>query len=226
MFIVRTIAKLLPLLLLCLVGCAREPEPTPTPAPVATLLPEAERFRLVVGGNGFNAAMGLAGLRARFGESAVLEAAVPLGEGDSEPGAIIHGDDPARRAYVHFVGGHSDGAIASIHVRDTGSIWRGPFEIRTGMTMTEVEAINGKPLRFLGFDWDYGGYVSHYDGGQLETGLLAPGRLSLRFEPPLADESNPRPEGYPAGDGEYSSDLPAVRAHPPVLNEFGVSFGP
>ncbi len=222
----RTIAKLLPVLLLCLTGCSRDPEPAPAPAPVVTLLPEAERFRLVVGGNGFNAAMGLAGLRARFGETAVLEAAVPLGEGDSEPGAIIHGDDPARRAYVHFADGRSDGAIASIHVRDAGSIWRGPFEIRTGMTMTEIEAINGKPLRFLGFDWDYGGYVSHYDGGQLETGLLAPGRLSLRFQPPPADEASSRPEDYPSGDGEYSSDLPAVRTQPPLLAEFGVSFGP
>jgi hypothetical protein len=213
------------LLLLAVAACDRDPAPPAVPA-TPPLLPEAERFRLVIGGNGFQVGMGLADLRARFGEAAVVEAPVPLGAGAVEPGAIIHHDDPSRRAYVHFVDGRTDGAIAAIQVRDASSIWRGPFEIRIGMTMAEIERINGKPLRFLGFDWDYGGYASHYGGGQLESALLAPGRLLLRFEPPPADPSHPLPEDYPRGDAEFSSALPAVRAHSPVLAEFGVSFGP
>jgi hypothetical protein len=181
---------------------------------------------LTVGGNGFRSEMGLAGLRDRFGAEHVQLEPVPLGEGETEPGAIVYPDDPSRRAYVYFVDGKPDGAISAIYVRDETSRWRGPFDLKIGLNLLDLERLNGRAFSFLGFDWDYGGYVSNWADGTLAHALIAPGRLSVRLVPPPLAADQERSSGFPQGDGEFPSDLPAVREQPPLVSEFGVSFGP
>lgn len=224
---------LLPLILASLLSACGESPPPPAPAspptpPVPTVpaIPEADLYVLAVGGNGFSASMGLADLRARYGAEHVREEAVPLGEGDSEPGALIHGDDPARRAYVHFVGADPKATISAIHLRDPESKWTGPLGLRMGHSSIDLERYNGKPFRFLGFGWDYGGFVSDWTDGTLARAFLEPGRLAVRLAPPELAEGSERPDGYPQGDGEFASDIPPVRAQPPVVVEFGLAFVP
>lgn len=223
------------LMCLLLAACGSEPPPSPpaaTPAPaapqppVAPVVAESDKYVLAVGGSGFRADMGIAGLRQRFGDAAVVESQVALDEGQTEAGALIHPDDPAHRAHVYFVDGDTAKPISAIYVRDPGSAWSGPFGIRIGMPTTELERMNGKPFRFLGFDWDYGGYVSHWTDGTLAKAFLPPGQLSVRLEPPALPEGQQLPNGYPSGDGEFPSDLAVVREKPPVVGEFGLSFVP
>lgn len=56
-----------------------------------------------------------------------------------------------------------------------------PGGVRIGMSIAEVEALNGEPFTLLGFGWDYGGAAG------FESGALAdlPGgcHLALRFFP-------------------------------------------
>lgn len=214
-----------------LAACGESPEPTapvaaPVPVVAAPAIPAAELYLLNVGGNGYSADMGFKGLQARFGEVNVVLAEVPLGEGETEPGAVIHPTDPTHRAYVYFVDAKVDGAISAIYVRDPESVWRGPFDIHVGTTSLDLERINGRPFRFLGFDWDYGGYVSNWADGTLTSALLEPGRLAVRLGlAPLAEGAQ-RAADYPSGDAEFASDLPAVRAQPPQVEEFGVTFVP
>lgn len=218
--------------ILALAACGETPPPAPPqpppapPAPAAPAIPEADLYVLAVGGNGFSPQMRLADLRARYGDAAVSAQPVPLGEGDSEPGALIHGEDPTRRAYVHFVDADPAATIAAIHIRDAQSRWSGPLGLRIGTSSVELERINGKPFRFLGFDWDYGGFVSDWTGGTLTRAFLEPGRLAVRLGPPELAEGAERPSGYPAGDSEFTSDIPPVRAQPPVVVEFGLGFAP
>ena len=124
------------------------------------------------------------------------------------------------------VDGKADGKLSAIYVRDPDSRWRGPLDLKIGMSSTELDQLNGRPFRFLGFDWDYGGYVSNWAEGVLATALLAPGHLAVRLAPPALAEGEERAADYPAGDSEFPSDLPSVRAQPPVVVEFGVAFGP
>jgi hypothetical protein len=224
--------RLLPALpcLILLAACSGPEPPTATPAPVATPtpapIPEEDLHVLAVGGNGLRADMDLAALRRRYGADAVVEQAVPLGEGQTEPGAVIHPDDPTRRAFVYFIDGNTGAAITAIHIRDAGSRWSGPMGLRLGMTSLDLERLNGKPFRFLGFDWDYGGYVSNWTDGALSTALLAPGQLSIRLSPPELTEGVELPDGYPRGDAEFTSDIPPVREQPPVVTEMGLGFVP
>lgn len=225
--------RLLPLLscLAVLSACSgSEPPPAPVPAAAAAAapsppaVPEEDLYTLMVGGNGFRADMDLAALRQRYGADVVVEQQVPLGEGQSEPGAVVHPDDPTRRAYVYFVDASTAATISAIHVRDAGSRWTGPMGLRLGMTSVELERLNTRPFRFLGFDWDYGGYVSNWADGNLASALLAPGQLSVRLMPPELAEGEQRAQGYPAGDSEFTSDIPPVREQPPVVSEMGLAF--
>jgi hypothetical protein len=220
----------LPCLLLLTACSGSEPPPAPAaPSPIAAPappIPEDDLHVLAVGGNGFRADMNLAALRRRYGADAVIEQAVPLGEGQTEPGAVIHPDDPTRRAFVYFIDGNTTNPITAIHIRDAGSRWTGPMGLRLGMTTLDLERLNGKPFRFLGFDWDYGGYVSNWTDGALSTALLAPGQLSIRLSPPGLPAGVELADGYPRGDSEFTSDIPPVREQPPVVAEMGLGFLP
>lgn len=218
-------------LLSVLAACARAPEPAesvdaapPEVEPATQETPVESPFRLIVGSRQLHPAMGLAGLRERFGEESVVPGDLPLGEGETEPGAWIHPDDPSRRAAVYFVGGRLDGHLAAIQIRDPESIWEGPFGLRMGLSLTDIERLNGGPLRFLGFGWDYGGTVSHFLDGSLGRAFLDPGRLALRLVEPEQDEAEKLPSGYPRGDAEFPSDLAVLRQHPPKVGEFGLVF--
>lgn len=61
-----------------------------------------------------------------------------------------------------------------------------PGGVRLGMSVAEVEALNGEPFNVGGFWWDYGGYAN------IETGALSGEQgggcyLSIRFAPADAD---------------------------------------
>ena len=81
-----------------------------------------------------------------------------------------------------------------------------PGGVRIGLSLAEVEALNGEPFKLSGFGWDYGGYAG------FESGALSdlPGDciLSLRFDPSIY------PEGVDttatSGDRELSSDDPLL----------------
>lgn len=219
--------RLIPALWLLALGACSEPPPpappppAPPPAPAAPAIAEADLYTLTVGGSGFRAEGGIAGLKKRFGDAAVRVENVPLGEGAEEPGAVLFGDDPTRRAVVYFVDGKVDGPLSAIYVREIESRWRGPLGLRVGMSSAELQQLNGRPFRFLGFEWDYGGYVSHWSGGVLENAVLAPGRIAVRLSAP-----SDAPEDYPRGDADFTSDVPTLVATPAIVSEFGLTFGP
>ncbi len=60
------------------------------------------------------------------------------------------------------------------------SQWRTTHGIRRGMTLAEIEALNGRPFKLYGFGFDYGGTTLDWNGGSLDK--QAGGcTLTLRF---------------------------------------------
>lgn len=47
-------------------------------------------------------------------------------------------------------------------------IWESSTGLKLGMTIEQVEKINGRPFQFSGFGWDYGGGLISWEGGTLE----------------------------------------------------------
>lgn len=86
-----------------------------------------------------------------------------------------------------------------------GKAWTFANGLKQGMSLAEVEKINGKPFQVAGFGWDYGGYAN-FEGGKLE------GKLSVRFDIKTDD--------YPdsvTGDRMVPSTHKALRALKPFV---------
>ncbi|RDZ29335.1 hypothetical protein DX914_09700 [Lysobacter silvisoli] len=94
-----------------------------------------------------------------------------------------------------------------------------------GQPLSELVALNGKPISYYGLEWDYGGTVVDYHGGRLERQDEQIGRalrLGLRDN---GDQGVPD-QATPVGEGTYRSDDPKYpeQGRWVVVSELLVSF--
>nr|WP_295883415.1 hypothetical protein [uncultured Devosia sp.] len=95
-----------------------------------------------------------------------------------------------------------------------------PGGLRAGMSLAQVEAINGEPFTLLGFGWDYGGSAG-FESGAL-SGLPGDCMLSLNFDYGTAPEGV---DTLPAmGDKELSSDDPLLAQMQVRLGSISVGY--
>ncbi|MEO6264132.1 MAG: hypothetical protein ABIO58_04085, partial [Luteimonas sp.] len=140
-------------------------------------------------------------LQQHFGAGNVRIADVPGAEGETSRGVILFPDDASRRAYLHFQDEQQLHGLSLVRVMDAGSRWQLDNGIAIGMPLSQLLAMNGKPIRFTGFDWDYGGAISDWNGGRLQPADDDPHRRGIRLDHREA------PDGaYPMGDATFSSD--------------------
>ncbi|BCU76117.1 hypothetical protein [Luteolibacter sp. LG18] len=115
--------------------------------------------------------MTLFGLKTLLGADKFKSVDLPGAEGETIPGAIVFkGTD--REIQVVFNPEGDEKEI--VEVRIVGKGWKFPDGLARGMTVEQVEKVNGKPYKVSGFDWDYGGYAD-FTGGKLA------GKVSVRF---------------------------------------------
>lgn len=108
---------------------------------------------------------------------------VVTGETDGPEGTqilttTVFPNDPERALVFSWFDEENRAGLSYVDLSPSTS---GPFGLRVGMTVAEVEAINGKPFSIGGFWWDYGGYAMIDDGTLLnkDDGCF----ISLRFAP-------------------------------------------
>jgi len=53
-----------------------------------------------------------------------------------------------------------------------GSEWKTSEGVYVGMSLEDITALNGKPIKFYGFGWDYSGMVFSFEKGKLENSKL------------------------------------------------------
>lgn len=210
---------------LALLACQREtPAPIATPAVPATPSPGDVQPSASLAGVAEDAdvdtpdrafvlpgALGpdtdVAALRSLFGGSNVRVGEVPGPEGTTAQGATLFADDPGRRAYLYFQNETTRTGLALVSIKDRPSRWTLDSGVRIGMPLSQLLALNGKPVKLTGFDWDYGGYVSDWNGGRLARKEGDMVRRGVRLDIREGDDGSAT-GSYPLGDGEFSSDDP------------------
>ncbi|MCW5721316.1 MAG: hypothetical protein KIS86_09255 [Devosia sp.] len=143
-------------------------------------------------------------LRAALGDDNVETGMVYGAEGMELPATILFPDDPARSMNIIWFDEDNLAYPASIELAEGQTA---PGGVRIGMSIAEVEALNGQSFPLGGFWWDYGGYAFFDDGA-----LARPDPdcyLSLRFLPGDNYDASIDVTSV-SGDVELTSDLPLL----------------
>lgn len=135
-----------------------------------------------------------------YGEAALRDESVPVGEGFTEPGTVVSPGTDQQFTIVWLDKQRRRPLLA----KDFGPDWKTPEGIGLGMTYADLQQVLGR-FQVYGFEWDYGGSVS-LQGSHLEAYY---GELILRLS---ADKSAiaQHPQAYLAvmGDRLFPSDDP------------------
>ncbi|MFL6593683.1 MAG: hypothetical protein ACJ8GK_13375 [Luteimonas sp.] len=160
-------------------------------------------------------------LRQRFGDANVRIADVPGGEGETTRGIVLFPDDSMRRAFLYFQDAERLRGLSLIRIVDQASRWRLEDGIGIGMPLSKLVALNGKPVDFSGFDWDYGGAIGDWNGGRLQPADTEMRRAMIRLRHGAAPAGT-----YPMGDAMFSSDDPRYPRLGAIafVGEIGMSF--
>ena len=98
-----------------------------------------------------------------YGKDNVVTGMVPGAEGEESLGTTVFPDDPDRRMVFGWWDEENRSYLSYV---DLAPAQITPAGARVGMSVAEIEAINGAPFTIGGFWWDYGGYAN-FDGGNL-----------------------------------------------------------
>ncbi|MEO6383731.1 MAG: hypothetical protein ABIO30_04660, partial [Thermomonas sp.] len=157
----------------------------------------------------------LADLQTRFG-AVNVKIIEPATSGEPRS-VVLFPDDPSRRAYLQFHDDQALTALAHISVRDAGSRWRGKHGVRVGMTLAELQRLNGKLFYFSGFDELHRGWVRDQWSPSVDGDEGRPGKFDVADEdhmyfgvdlgPRATAEAIPA-SAYPHDENSVSSDDP------------------
>lgn len=139
-----------------------------------------------------------------FGRDNVVTGDVDGPEGTTMLATTVYPDDPARALQFTWWDEETNALIANVRLPPEAD---GPGGVRTGMSVGEVEALNGEPFELTGFFWDYGGYAGFQSGrlAEIAGGCM----LSLSFTPMKDDLTEAQSEAV-SGDMMLNSDLPVL----------------
>ncbi|MEM6475113.1 MAG: hypothetical protein AAF687_02995 [Pseudomonadota bacterium] len=155
-------------------------------------------------------------LKERYGKDAKFKT-IAGPEGTSLEGVILWDRDDKR---VVEVGYDDDARTKLLYVRVYDESDWTLNGLSTGDTLTKAAKVNGAPIKFYGFEWDFSGGVFDFGGGALEK--LSGGcgtQMAFGF-----DSDNFKMPGSLMGDVETSSADATVNGEAVKIGQFGLNF--
>lgn len=153
-----------------------------------------------------------------FGAENVVTGLVDGPEGSTYTATTVFPDQPTHTMVFSWFDEAARKDASNIQL---SPIQTGPMGIRVGMTVAEVQDINGEPFTLSGFWWDYGGSAG-FDSGNL-SGVEGDCYVILRFQAPedvpSAIDTTPI-----SGDIEVPSDEGLLEALDVRLEEISLGY--
>lgn len=157
-----------------------------------------------------------------FGAANVRTGDVYVGEGFSEPGAVVFPDSAEDRVEVVWGDGATRSRPRFVRVNNERSRWKLAGGIAIATDLKTIERLNGRPFRLLGFSWDYSGTVMSWAGGFLEREGTPTCRTGARLRP-SAEQRDPIIRQV-IGERRFSSGHPAMQQLNPRVYDLWLSF--
>jgi hypothetical protein len=163
-------------------------------------------------------------LRQQLGSGLVLSDSIYVGEGMFEPGTVLYPADSSRRLEILWQDSIGRRRPRVVVVRG-GSRWRVYPGVGIGTTLRELDSLNGRAFSLAGFGWDYGGTLTGYQGGRLDSlwGRGAERDLAVQFRLSPPEAAADSLLSAVLGDRDFSSRHPAMYALNPRVYEILVA---
>lgn len=166
-----------------------------------------------------------ASLVAMLGAENVVRDSVYIGEGYYEKGTTLFKGTPdeAQILWKDTVNYANPTSVMIRSAQGKPNQWLVDSGVVMGMTLKEVEKINGKPFKIAGFGWDYGGFVTDWQRGKL-AGKNEPENLVIRFYYNIEDDKLGAIADKVLGEGPFLSSDPAMQQLNPKVVEITIGF--
>jgi len=155
-----------------------------------------------------------------YGDANVRDERIEIGEGETAPGTILFPDDSLRRLMIVWTDSAARRKPSRIILRGGLSRWSLGPGVRLGITLDQLEMLNGRPFTLAGFGWDYSGVVVDWRGGALDKPL----RNAKVYLAPDVEKQSTREYSQVLGDKDYSSHLSAMLALNPTVYQIFYDF--
>ncbi len=107
-------------------------------------------------------------LAAAFQKRNVADSQVATAAGGKAMASVLYGKDPQQRLEIWW-SNPADRSDIHLIVINGKSNWSAPGGLRLGLSLAEVEGLNGKPFKLVGFNKDGTAAASDWNGGALAT---------------------------------------------------------
>lgn len=153
-----------------------------------------------------------------FGKGQVVSGSYYVGEDIEIPGTILYPDEPTKRLELTWKDKQLNRVPEQVHIYGEKSLWHTTKGITLGTSLNELELLNGRPFKLIGFDIDYQGTVMSWNGGLLESDFKTNHHITIRLKPPLNTNATPE-ELASLGGTEFTSDNATMKKANPRVYE-------
>ncbi len=145
---------------------------------------------------------------------------VDAASGGKTMASVVFAKDPKRRLEVWWSKPSNRSDTHLIVINGT-SEWTGPGELHLGLTLAELEQLNGKPFKLSGFDKSNVATLSNWNGGKL---AVPAGGCKVGISLRAASTASASAISALPADREFTSADAAMRAVNPTLSEILVAY--
>jgi len=160
-------------------------------------------------------------LARQFGAKNVTVEKMDRGDGNFVGRTVLFANDPTRRIEIEWLDDGGKTCPTNVQVPGEKNRWIGPFGIRTGMTLQQIENLNGAKFKVLEFGSKTAVFANFRDGKfyRPTPRCAASATFELAGDPP--EEFLKR-----LAADEIDSKDPALLALKPKVQSYSISYPP